>query len=179
MTGLACEKCGGDLEQLETPVGAVLHCLGCDRAVPMRATALKLPGLDPGRQEVYVHETEEPVLQRVIKTLTLLGYQVETLVRRRKMQTCEKCEWRFHQQGSDGVSKFVGDLLVAIPREAPVSWILLDTKGSRGVKSAGQKETAAKGLLYFAKSDKEAVLAVQEAEARLVNARSITQGGAE
>lgn len=160
MSAPACEKCGSDLVMLseESPVGPVLQCSGCGRSVAARAVrTLKLPGLDPGRQEVLVRENEEPVLQRVTRALQMAGYQVETLVRRRKMQHCETCDAWFHQQGGDGVSKYVGDLLVAVPRERPDRWIMFDTKGWRGRGSAEQKETAAKGLLFFVKTEAEAL----------------------
>lgn len=162
-----CPSCNSTLRPGNDGAVRILACLGCGYTTERgetREVALKLPGLDPGRQEVLVKEIEEPVFQRIVKALRMAGYQVETLVRRRKMQHCEKCENWFPQQGGDGVSKHVGDILVAVPRISPIVWIMLDTKGWRTPKSEGQKETASKRLLFFTKSVPEALAAVRTAE---------------
>jgi hypothetical protein len=165
---IACPNGCGPMELKELRVGNILHCEQCGKAMPTASVkTLKLPGLDPGPQYNTVQETEEPILQRVTRVLQLHGYQVENLVRRRKMQHCETCDSWFAQQGGDGVSKYVGDLLVAIPRGSPCSWILLDTKATNGRGTPEQKDTAAKGLLYFAKSEEQALAAVRQAEEAL------------
>jgi hypothetical protein len=114
-----------------------------------------------------VHEVEEAVQSRVVRTLQRAGYQVETLVRRRKIQICAKCSHAFWPRGGDGVSVYVGDLLVAVPRDRPRYWVMLDVKGTSGRKRPGQKITAAKGLLFFVRSEHEALAIVAEADKEL------------
>lgn len=168
-----CRKCGSNLIPTSTQYGTLHECPKCQTAIKLaraarpRQRALKLPGLEPGRQSVLVKELEEPIFQRVVACLSREGYEVDTTVRRRKMQHCT-CGKSFWQQGGDGVSMRIGDMTVGIPRERPCSLILLDTKSTKGHGRPGQIEMEGLGLLYFVKSEDEALAAVREAERRMV-----------
>ena len=172
MSALVCDKCGGDLELIrDTPVGPVLHCASCNRNIAARAAkTLKLPGLDPGRQSVATAETEEPIMQRIKTVLEMSGYTVLSTVHRHTRHTCSRCKHNEWHSGGYGADLGIPDLLVRHPSWSRALWLGIETKGTHTRLNPRQSELLAGGAIVVARSEAEALCAVQEADERLKEA---------
>lgn len=171
MNAIACEKCRGDLKTItDTPVGPVLRCVDCGRAVPAGgAKTLKLPGLDPGRQAVATREAEEPIMQRVKTVLERCGYVVLCTVHRHTRHTCSQCSHNEWHSGGYGADPGVPDLLVRHPDWPEALWLGIETKGTHTRLNDAQKALHAAGAIVVARSEQDALLAAQQTDNRLAS----------
>jgi DNA-directed RNA polymerase subunit M/transcription elongation factor TFIIS len=181
VTPPACEKCGSELELIgDTPVGPVLQCKGCGRAVPaqqVQLRTLKLPGLDPGRQSVAVKEVEEPIMQRIIGVLKRAGYEVLCTVHRHTRHTCSQCGRNEWHQGGYGADPGVPDLLTRHPSWPAGCWLGIEAKGTKTQLNPTQKALLHAGAIVIARSEADALSAVQRAEADLRSGRESEHDG--
>lgn len=161
----ACPHCGGATERLtDTPVGPVLQCLSCGRAAPAPSKAPAVVqhklGLEPGRAQTTVTEPEEPIMNRIRRTLELHGYTVLCTVHRYRRHKCSKCGFSEWPRGGYGADAGVPDLLVwSAARNA---WTGLETKGTRTRISDAQKILADAGKIVIVRSEAEALAAMEE-----------------
>lgn len=130
-------------------------CLACHRHVPIEQ-ALKLPGLQPGKQAVRTRQTEEGIQQRIVDYLRWHGYEVCVTVHRYRRQTCPKCSANFWAQGGYGASKGVGDLLVRHPSWPWWKRIEADVKRQGGRISPEQQARVDAGALRIWHNEQEA-----------------------
>lgn len=116
-----------------------------------------------------VQETESGIQQRIIEALSWHGWIVLSTVHRYRRQTCDKCGHNQWAKGGYGATKGIGDLLVAVPKQSPRLWLMLDVKKPGGKLSPEQQLLADKGLLVRVESEAEALAAIVNFEEGVMN----------
>lgn len=169
---MKCRACDIEMETVhEAPVagGTLLACPRCGHSrMPERQRVdLKLPGLDPGRQQRAVVIREEDLQRTIIEALRLKGYEVLVTSRVRKRVQCKSCgEWGW-MQGGDGVTKGLADLLCSRQEWGLPVWVGIEVKGSRTAITQAQQDLANRGFNVIVRSLEEAVEALEKIDKRL------------
>lgn len=135
-------------------------CPMCQHSVPIRATSAKLPGLDPGPQEVQIQEREKALVRRIVRTLKISGYAVLQIGQRdaRGSGTTEGCPDLFVSHADWGAL-----------------WQPMEIKTDEGTPRDAQQALIDRGLSVIVRSVEQALWIVQKVNERLSN--SIPDGG--
>jgi hypothetical protein len=171
-TARKCPTCDVPLLPGDDGPRRILACLACGYTTDMadsREVALKLPGLDRGKQTVLAKEKEELVMQRIIGALCRAGCHVLSTVHRPKKHICSECrhaEWPRSGWGY-GVSQGVPDVLCRRPDWPLGMWLGCEIKGPTTPLSDAQKALEAAGAIVVVRSEAEALDAVCRADERL------------